>query len=149
MDSPSHPPSASPCFPIDKRIGLNDSGPITSLFISVSTSLCLWLVEDVKEKHTMWKLWVEFYSEILLRTIAWETIVLSNSEGTALSGRGGASVYYEFFGWEVHVVKHISWYKITANHKELISQINNFSAFLCMGVFKNLGSLKFFLKYEP
>ena len=35
--------------------------------------------------------------------------------------------------------------KITANHKERTSQGNDFSAFLCMGKYKNLRSLKFFL----
>ena len=37
--------------------------------------------------------------------------------------------------------------KITANHEEQISQVNDFSAFLCMGKCKNLGSLKSFLRY--
>ena len=39
--------------------------------------------------------------------------------------------------------------KITANHKEQISQVNDFSTFLCMGRCKNLGSLKFFLRCAP
>ena len=41
-------------------------------------------------------------------------------------------MYMIFFGWKIHVVKHTSWYKITANHKEQISQVNYFSAFLYM-----------------
>lgn len=39
--------------------------------------------------------------------------------------------------------------KITAKHKEQISQVNDFSTFLCMGRCKNLGSLKFFLRCVP
>ena len=35
---------------------------------------------------------------------------------------------------------------MTANHKEHISQVNTFGVFLCMGRYKNLGSLKFFLR---
>ena len=36
--------------------------------------------------------------------------------------------------------------KIIPSHKEEISQVNDFSTFLCMGRCKNLGSLKFFLR---
>ena len=32
--------------------------------------------------------------------------------------------------WEIHVVKHIFWLKITSNNKEQKSQVNNFSAVL-------------------
>ena len=39
--------------------------------------------------------------------------------------------------------------KIPVNHKEEISQVNDFSTFLCMGRCKNLGSLKFFLRCAP
>ena len=39
---------------------------------------------------------------------------------------------YKFFDWEAHVVKHISQEKITGNHKEQISQVKDFSAFLYM-----------------
>ena len=35
--------------------------------------------------------------------------------------------------------------KTAANHKNQLSQINNFSAFLCMERSKSLGSLKLFL----
>lgn len=37
--------------------------------------------------------------------------------------------------------------KDTANHKEQTSQVNSFSAFLCMGSFRNPGPLKFSLRY--
>ena len=37
--------------------------------------------------------------------------------------------------------------EITANHKNQISQINDFHAFLCIGRCKSLGSLKLFLRY--
>ena len=36
--------------------------------------------------------------------------------------------------------------RIAANHKKQVSQMNNFSAFLCMGRSKTLGSLKLFLR---
>ena len=47
-----------------------------------------------------------------------------------------------FFFWEKHIVKHK---KIIANPEEQTTQINDFSVFLCMGRFRNLGSLKIFL----
>ena len=37
-----------------------------------------------------------------------------------------------FLSWEIHIVKHTSCQKITANYKEQVSQVNNFSAFLYM-----------------
>ena len=46
---------------------------------------------------------------------------------------------YEFFGWEAHIIKHISSEKITGNLKEQISHVNDFSAFLYKGRCKNLG----------
>ena len=49
-----------------------------------------------------------------------------------------------FFAGNKLVVKHP---KMTANHKEKTSQINDFSVFLCMGRCKRLGSLNTFLKY--
>ena len=39
--------------------------------------------------------------------------------------------------------------KITAKHKKQTSQVNNFSASLCMGRCKSLGLLKLFLWYAP
>ena len=60
-------------------------------------------------------------------------------------GRGEASLYMNFFGLEIHAVKHTSWWKIMLITN--ISQVNDFSAFLCMGRCKKLGSLKFFLRY--
>ena len=60
-------------------------------------------------------------------------------------GRGEASLYMKFFGWKIHAVKQTSWKN--ANHKEQIPPVNNFSASLPMGRYKNLGSLKFFLRY--
>ena len=46
-----------------------------------------------------------------------------------------------FFNWEKRVVKH---QKSTANDKEQITEVNDFSAFLCMGISKNLGSFENF-----
>ena len=43
-----------------------------------------------------------------------------------------------------HVVKHQT---IAANHKKPTSQVNDVSAFLCMGKCKSLGSLELFLRY--
>ena len=54
---------------------------------------------------------------------------------------------YEFFGLKAYVIKHISPEKITGNHKEQISHVNDFSAFLYKGRYKNLGSLKFVFRY--
>ena len=47
----------------------------------------------------------------------------------------------------MHADKHTSWEKITVNHKEQLSQVNTFSAFLCMGRCKKLGLLEFFLRH--
>ena len=37
--------------------------------------------------------------------------------------------------------------KIPDNQKKIISPVNDFSAFLGMGIYKNLGSLELFLRY--
>ena len=65
------------------------------------------------------------------------------SEKLVRRGKGRQNIC-EFFAGRKHVVKH---QKITANHKELTYQVNNFSAFLCMGKCKNPRSLKCFLIY--
>lgn len=51
---------------------------------------------------------------------------------------------YLFSGGKTN--KHVleSW-KVTTNHKEEVSQVNDFSGFLCWG--EDLGSLKLFLRY--
>lgn len=55
--------------------------------------------------------------------------------------KGGAKRDINFFLLGKHVVKHK---KMTANHKEETSQVNDFSAFLCMRRGKNLGSFEIF-----
>ena len=42
---------------------------------------------------------------------------------------------------------HVVERQITANHKKQTYKVNDFSAFLYMERCKNLGSLKFFLRY--
>ena len=56
-------------------------------------------------------------------------------------GKGGAKLYMNFFA-EEKTCSRTS--KITANHKEQTSQVNDFSAFLHMGRCKNLGGVEIF-----
>ena len=49
----------------------------------------------------------------------------------------------EFFAGKNHAVEH---QKMTANHKEQTSEVNDVSAFQYMGRCKSLGSLKLFLR---
>ena len=44
-------------------------------------------------------------------------------------------MYMNFFGWEIHV----KYKKITTNHKEQVSQVNDFSTFVCMEDATNWG----------
>lgn len=90
----------------------------------------------------MLELWVEFI----------QCFTDDYSQRGKLSGcsqelhlRGGSQYTCEVSGWEIHVVKHISWWNITTNHKEQISRINDLNIFLYMGRYKN--SLKFFLRH--
>lgn len=52
-------------------------------------------------------------------------------KGLGQTGRGGVG-NISIWGWEIHVIKDMSWSKITAIHKEHISQVNDYNAFLCM-----------------
>lgn len=52
-------------------------------------------------------------------------------------------MYRFFLTGKIHVVKHK---KIPAKYNKQISQVNGSSAFLCVGRYKNLGSLKFFAR---
>lgn len=72
----------------------------------------------------------------------WETA--SQLQGTALKEVRGEPKYTLFPPGNKHGVEH---QKTTANHKEWTPQMNDFSVFLYMGGCKNLGLLKFFLKY--
>ena len=74
-----------------------------------------------------------------MRIIAQETasqIALKRCKGEAKR-----DINFFFFKLEKHVVKHK---KMTANHKEVASQVNDFSAFLCMRRGKNLRSFEIF-----
>ena len=62
-------------------------------------------------------------------------------------GREGASLSMIFLAGEYMQSSIRLGKKITAIHKEQISQANDFRAFLGMGRCRNLGSLKFFLRY--
>ena len=75
---------------------------------------------------------------VLLRTRAWE-IALQFLWGTAPKRRGGSQDKLEFCWGKMnkHVVEH---QKVTSNHKRWMSQFNDFSAFLCRGRCRDLGS---------
>ena len=65
------------------------------------------------------------------------------SEELSQRGKGGARMYKSFC-WEKKknpIVKHQN---ISANHKNQTSQVNDFSAFLCIERCKSLGALKLF-----
>ena len=68
------------------------------------------------------------------------------SEETALKRQGKSPFIYDFWLRSTCIQAYIL-VKLTANHKEQISQVNAFSAFLWMGRCKNLGLLKLFLRY--
>ena len=69
---------------------------------------------------------------------------LSNSSEELLQrGRGG---YIGGFAENKQTNHGVEHQKITANYKTQISQVNDFSAFLCKGRCKSLGSLKLFLR---
>lgn len=57
--------------------------------------------------------------------------------------KGGARMYRRLGLGREHVVTH---QKMAANHKEQPSRVGDFSAFLCMGKCKDLGSLKLLLR---
>ena len=60
--------------------------------------------------------------------------------GLLQRGRGGSSIY-EFFGWEKNV-KIATWWKISAKHKEQISQVNDFSVFSMYGKMQESGVIE-------
>lgn len=77
-----------------------------------------------------------FYSEILLRTIAWEDSLSDSSDELFQRDEREARIYRSFTG--KNVVEH---QKIIDNHtKNPSSQGNDFTAFLCMGMCKSLAS---------
>ena len=75
-----------------------------------------------------------FYLRTLLRTVDRET---ASQIAVIQKGKRGARMSLNFFCLEKNVVKH---QEITANHKEQTCQVNDFSAFLCVGKCKTLGS---------
>ena len=86
-----------------------------------------------------------FYSVALRKTIAPETAsqtALRDCSKEVREEQGCIGVFAENKQTNKHVVEHP---KITANHKKQTTQVNDFSAFLCMGRYKSLGSLKLFL----
>ena len=78
-----------------------------------------------------------FYSETLLRTIAWDGGLSDSSEVLLQRGSGGARCIEVFAGGKRLL--------LITNNGHLKSVI--FSAFLCMGRCRNLGLLKLFLWY--
>ena len=91
---------------------------------------------STEEEHRTPKLWVMFYLGTLLRTIAQETasqIALRICSKEVREEPGYIGAFAERQKQRNHVVEH---QKMTANHKKQISQINDFSAFLCMRRFK-------------
>lgn len=87
----------------------------------------------------------KFYSGSLLRTFAWET-VSRQLWGTSSAEMGEKPVYVWYLTGECMCHAYIS-VKDYCSHKEQISQVNDFNAFLCMKRFKNFDSLKFLLRY--
>ena len=70
---------------------------------------------------------------------------LGSSEEIALKRQWKSQFIYGF--WLGNTGNHaFVSIKIIPSHKEQISQVNDFSTFLCMGRCTNLGSLKFFLR---
>ena len=85
-----------------------------------------------------------------------QDITEEDSLGYSLSGsseelsqrrEGGARRYKSFLlkKQKTTAIKGVKHQNITANHKNHISQVNDISAFLCMGRCKSLGSLRLFL----
>ena len=66
-----------------------------------------------------------------------------SSEELSQTGKGGARMYQFLLGEKKkkHIVKHQN---ISANNKNQTSQVNDFSAFLCIERCKSLGALKLF-----
>ena len=69
--------------------------------------------------------------------------LLDRSEELLQRGRGGSQGWGVGSGEGEDMLKKKN--QKTTNHKNQLSQINNFSAFLCMGRSKSPGSLKLFL----
>ena len=82
-----------------------------------------------RKTHNL-KLQVKFYSSILLKTLVWEAASQIALRNCSKREKGGAKIYRSFSLEKKNVVEH---QKITANHKEQISQVNDFGAFLSMG----------------
>ena len=66
--------------------------------------------------------------------------ISDSSEGLLQRGKGGARIYRSFYNKD-QVLEH---QKITVKENK-ISQVKDFSAFLCVGRYKSLGSLISFL----
>ena len=68
-----------------------------------------------------------------------------SSEKQLPRGKGGVRI--NSFCWEEKIKHVIKDRMITADHKEQKSQFNDASAFLCLGRYKSLGSLKLFFRH--
>lgn len=94
-------------------------------------------------KCTTWKLLCKFYLETFLRTIALETVFQVSLRNCCKEVRKKRGYTGFFFFWK----------KMELNIKRLLlimetdSQVNAFSAFLCMGSYKSLGSFELFFRY--
>ena len=90
------------------------------------------------------KIEITFYLAALLSTITWGGSFSDSSEGLFQKVReesGYIEIFAEKKTKQTHLVERR---KITANHKNQTSQVNNFCAFLCMGRHKSLDWLKLF-----
>lgn len=85
-----------------------------------------------------------FCLEPSLRTAAREAVSQIALRDCSREVQGEPGDTAVFAGGRGDTVRH---QKMTANHKKQISQINDFSAFLCVGRWKSLGFLKAFLLY--
>ena len=124
---------------------------------SKSQSLCRWysldpyqdepqslpLTELWAEKlFTTWKLRVVFCSAGIFRTVSPRGSISSNPERTAPRRWGGSDDVYELCN-KGQVVGDIK--RLLQTNENQIAWIKEFSAFLCMGRCKSLGSLNSFL----
>ena len=80
-----------------------------------------------------------FYLVVFLRTSSLEDSLSDSSEGLFRRGKGGDRIYREFCN-KYQIIK-----RLLLIEENQISQVNEFSALLCMGRCNSPGSLKPFL----
>ena len=101
-----------------------------------------WLKKNI---CTTWELWVKFYLGSNEDCSLGDNIS-ANSEKLLWGGKGRSREIQEFCNIE-QVIGNVK--RLLLNKENQIFQVKEFSAFLCMGRCKSLGSLKSFLWYAP